>query len=158
MRFTTISFAFINIKKNILIGFEEETNEDCSILDAFESLPPFVSKLKKKEANSQVKKSVSKTLRKNSNDEYNIAENINVDFHEDEVTGDDLILGAFDSMPSFSSILKKKKTTPRVEKPPIICIETQVGEESVAGNKTTLKQCSEFVIATIARQRSHHSL
>lgn len=58
-------------KENIQIGSEEEINEDGSILDAFESLPPFVSKLKKKKANSQVEKSASKTLRKNPNKEYN---------------------------------------------------------------------------------------
>ncbi|VUZ39011.1 unnamed protein product [Hymenolepis diminuta] len=141
----------VNQNENIRIGSEEEKNEDGSILDAFDSLPPFVSKLKKKKAYSQVEKSASKTLCDIPNEEYNTGKKF--DFDGDEVTEDDSILGAFDSMPSFSSILKKK-TTPQLEKSPIIDIETSVGKESVARNNTTLKPCNEVSILSPQIKRS----
>nr|CUU99144.1 hypothetical transcript [Hymenolepis microstoma] len=137
-----------NQNRRIYSGFDKESNEDVPILDAFDSMPPFGSALKKKEVTSQVEKSttkaVSKRFHKNPNEEYDTDRNTNVDLDVVEVTGDDPILSAFDSMPSFSSMLKKNRIVPQVDQATTISVVTPASEESIEKNSKIMKPCNEI--------------
>ncbi|VDO05252.1 unnamed protein product [Rodentolepis nana] len=137
-----------NQNRNTSSDCHEESNEDDQILDAFDSIPPFVSTLKKKEATLQVEKSttksVSRRIHKNLNADYGTDRNINANFDVDEVFEDDPVLNAFDSMPSFSSMLKKNKIFHQVDEVPKISVGAPASGELIEKNSETMESCNEI--------------